>query len=219
MGTTPDRLEKDPDAALLHAAADGDAGSLGLLLDRDRDRLRRMVALRLDHRLVGRVDPSDVIQDAQLEAARRLNEYLDNQAMPFFLWLRLITGQRIAQLHRLHLGAQMRSAGREVSLQRHPLPEASSAALAANLMGRLTDPPDAAVRAEVKVRLQEALNAMDPIDREVLALRHFEHLSNAEAALELGVSEEAAKKRHLRAVKRLRTVLEELPGGLEGLRP
>ncbi len=215
----PTGPRSEPDDHLLHAAAGGDTGSLGLLLDCDRDRLRRMVALRLDRRLAGRVDPSDVIQDAQLEAARRLPEFLEHRSMPFFLWLRLITGQRIAQLHRLHLGAQMRNASREVSLQRHPLPEASSAALAANLMGRLTDPPDAVVRAEVKVRLQEALNAMDPLDREVLALRHFEQLSNAEAAIELGVTEEAAKKRHLRAVKRLRAVLEELPGGLEGLQP
>jgi RNA polymerase sigma-70 factor (ECF subfamily) len=175
--------------SMLRAAAAGDAASLGLLLNRDRDRLRRMVALRLDWRLNGRVDPSDVIQDAQLEAARRLPEYLARPAMPFFLWLRLITGQRILQLHRHHLGAQARAAGREVSLHREPLPEATSAALAANLMGRLTDPPEAAVRAEIKVRLQEALNSLDPTDREVLALRHFEHLTAAEAALELGISE------------------------------
>src|SRR5687767_187110 len=115
----------NPDDALVRAAADGDQASLGLLLNRDRDRLRRMVALRLDWRVQGRVDPSDVIQEAQLEAARRLDEYLDNPTMPFFLWLRLITGQKLAQLHRHHLGAKMRDAGREVSLHREPLPEAS----------------------------------------------------------------------------------------------
>jgi RNA polymerase sigma-70 factor (ECF subfamily) len=206
-------------ADLLRAAAGGDTAGLGRVLDRDRGRLRRMVALRLDYRLQGRVDPSDVIQDAQLEAARRLAEYLANPTMPFFLWLRLITGQRIALAHRQHLGVQMRAAGREVSLYREPLPEATSAALAAHLLGRLTDPPGAAVRAEVKARLQEALNGMDPADREVLTLRHFEQLSTAETALELGISEEAAKKRHVRAVKRLKQILAALPGGLEGFRP
>jgi RNA polymerase sigma-70 factor, ECF subfamily len=209
----------DDTAELLRAAGSGDTASLGMLLDRDRDRLRRMVALRLDRRLQGRIDPSDVIQEAQVEAARRLGEYLANPTMPFFLWLRLITGQKLTQLHRQHLGTQMRDAGREVSLFRQHLPEATSAALADHLLGRLTDPPSAAVRAEVKVRLQEALNCMDAADREVLTLRHFEQLSTAEAAAELGISEEAAKKRHLRAVKRLRDILRELPGGLEGLQP
>lgn len=178
-----------------------------------------MVALRLDRRLQGRVDPSDVIQEAQLEAARRLPEYHANPALPFFLWLRLITGQKLAQVHRHHLGVKMRDAVREVSLYREHMPEATSAALADHLLGRLTDPPSAAVRAEVKVRLQEALNSMDPHDREVLTLRHFEQLSTAETAAELGVTEEAAKKRHIRAVRRLREILAGLPGGLEGIRP
>jgi RNA polymerase sigma-70 factor (ECF subfamily) len=209
----------NPDDALVRAAAGGDQASLGLLLNRDRERLRRMVALRLDWRVQGRVDPSDVIQEAQLEAARRLGEYVAGPTMPFFLWLRLITGQKLTQLHRQHLGAKMRDAGREVSLHREPLPEASSIALADGLLGRVSAPPDEAIRAEIKIRLQEALNGMDPCDREVLALRHFEQLSASEAALELGISEEAAKKRHVRAVKRLRGVLEQLPGGLEGFRP
>lgn len=215
-----DTPRPDPPAAdpLLAAALAGDSAGLGKLLDRDRDRLRRMVALRLDWRVAARVDPSDVIQDAHLEAARRLPEYAARPALPFFLWLRLITGQRIAQLHRHHLGAQARAAGREVSLHREPLPEATSAALAAHLLGRLTDPPAAAVRAELKVRLQEGLNALSADDREALALRHFEHLSNAEAAAELGISDEAMKKRHLRAVRRLKQVLDALPGGLEGFR-
>lgn len=196
-----------------------DPAGLGRLLEQDRARLRRMVALRLDRRLQGRVDPSDVIQEAQLEAARRVREYLDNPSLPFFLWLRLITGQKLVQLHRHHLGFQIRDAGREVSLFREHLPEATSVALADHLLGRLTDPPSAAIRAEVKVRLQEAINSMGPADREVLTLRHFEQLTTAETAAELGISEETAKKRHVRAVKRLREILRGLPGGLEGLRP
>ena len=197
---------------LLQRAAQGDQQCLGKLLEGDRDRLRRMVALRLDRRLCGRISPSDVIQEAQLEAAQRLAEYLRNPTMPFFLWLRLITGQRLLALHRRHLGAQMRTAGREVSLDRPFLPQATSAALAARLLGRDASPSAAAIRAEMKVRLQDALDSMDPIDREVLTLRHFEQLSTTETAQELDISEEAAKKRHVRALKRLKAILTIVGG-------
>jgi RNA polymerase sigma-70 factor (ECF subfamily) len=199
--------------ALLEQAAGGDREALGRLLDRDRARLRRMAALRLDRRLNGRIDPSDVIQEAQLEAAQRLAEYLRDPTMPFFLWLRLITGQRLLALHRRHLGARLRDAGREVSLDRPALPQATSAALAARLLGQATSPSAAAVRDEMKSRLREALDLMDPTDREVLSLRHFEQLTTAEAARELGISEEAAKKRHVRALKRLKAILTSAPGG------
>jgi RNA polymerase sigma-70 factor (ECF subfamily) len=134
--------------------------------------------------------------------------------MPFFLWLRFITGQKLLELHRYHLGAQARDAGREVSLYRGSLPETTSAALAAQLLGHLTRPSEAAIRAETKVRLQEALNRMEPLEREVLALRHFEHLSNAETAQVLGIQESAASKRYLRALKRLKDILTSTPGGI-----
>src|SRR5262249_199074 len=123
------------------------------------------------------------------------------------------TARRRPALHRRHLGAQARDAAREVSLDRPALPQATSAALAARLLGRATSPSAAAVRAEMKARLREALDVMDPIDREVLTLRHFEQLSTAEAARELGISEEAAKKRHIRALKRLQAILPPAPGG------
>jgi RNA polymerase sigma-70 factor (ECF subfamily) len=162
--------------------------SWGRLLERHRARLCKLVALRLDPRLQGRVDPSDVIQEACLDAARRLPEYRrEPERMPFDLWLRFLVGKRILELHRRHLGAQARDVGREVSLYRGPMPEASSAAIAAELIGRLTSPSQAAIRAERKLRLQEALNQMDPIDREVLVLRHHEQLTNSEAALVLGL--------------------------------
>jgi RNA polymerase sigma-70 factor (ECF subfamily) len=196
----------------------GDAGddpdSWGRLLERHRARLRKLVALRLDPRLQGRVDPSDVIQEAYLDAARRLPEYAQEpERMPFYLWLRFLVGQRILELHRRHLGAQGRDAGREVSLYRGPMPEASSAAIAAQLIGRQTSPSQAAVRAERKLRLQEALNRMDPIDREVLVLRHFEQLTNGECARVLGLGESAATKRYLRALGRLKDILSALPDG------
>jgi RNA polymerase sigma-70 factor (ECF subfamily) len=197
---------------LLKRAAAGDDAALPALWQRHRARLRQMIRLRLDHRLQGRVDPSDVLQDAYLDLAARLPEYARNRPMPTYLWLRLVTGQRLAQVHRQHLGAAMRDAGREVSLYRGALPQASSASLAAQLLGRFTTASQAAIRAERQVQLQEILNAMDPLDREILALRHFEGLSNGESAEVLGLSKTAANNRYIRALGRLRDLLEHVPG-------
>lgn len=172
-----------------------------------------MIKLRLDRRLRGRIDPSDVIQEAYLEVSRRLAEYLRDPSMPFFLWLRLMTGQKLALMHRRHLGVQARDAGREVSLYRGALPEATSAALAAQLIGKQTSPSHAAARVELKIRLQEALNSMEELDREVLALRHFEQLTNVETARALGISETAACNRYVRALERLKTILTGPAGG------
>ena len=202
---------------LIGLARAGDRQALSALLERHRDRLRRMVELRLDWRLQARIDASDILQDAFLEVATRLDEYLRSPELPLFLWLRLVVGQRLATVHRHHLGTQMRDAGREVSLYRDALPAASSAALAGQLLGRQTSPSQAAVRAERVVRLQEALNTLDPLDREVLALRHFEQLTAAETARVVGASEEAAAKRYIRALKRLKQILARMTGGLEGL--
>jgi RNA polymerase sigma-70 factor (ECF subfamily) len=187
------------------------------LLERHRPRLRRMIALRLDQRLQGRIDASDVIQEAYLEASTRLEDYLRRPEMPFFLWLRFLTGQKLMELHRHHLGTRMRDVGREVSLYRGSLPATSSAALAAQLLGHDTRPSEAAIRAERKIRLQEALNSMDPLDREILALRHFEQLNNAETAQLLGLQESAASKRYIRALKKLKSILSGLPGSSGGL--
>jgi RNA polymerase sigma-70 factor (ECF subfamily) len=211
--TSPDPDDTD---RLLRAAAAGDADGRAALLTRYADRLRRMVAFRLDDRLRGRVDPSDVVQEAYLEACGHLPEYLQQPTLPFFLWLRGIAGNKLREVHRHHLGAQMRDARREVSLHRGGLPATTSAALAAQLLGHVTGPSEAAARIEMKVRLQEALNTMDPVDREVLALRHFEHLSPAEAAQVLGIKEKAAGMRYVRALRRLKQVLAALPGGSPG---
>ena len=153
--------------------------------------------LRLDARLHGRIDPSDVLQDAYLHAARALPAYLQHPEVPFYVWLRRLAGHRLGRLHREHLGAKMRAAGREVSLDRGP-PTASSEAMAARLLGRAPRPSEEAVRLELIRRVQDALNDMEPMDREVLALRHFEQLSRAEAALVLDISEAAVAKRYLR---------------------
>ncbi len=203
---------------MLDRAAAGDAAGWDALVRRFHDRLRRMVVVRLDPRLQGRFDPSDVLQETYLDALGRLPEYLRKPKLPFFLWIRYLTGHHLGRIHRDHLGRQMRDAGREVSLYQGAMPEASSAALAAQLLGKESRPSELALRAERMLRLQEALNRMDPIDREVLALRHFEHLTRAESAQVLKLSEAAAAKRYLRAVERLREMLAMLPGGLEDFR-
>jgi RNA polymerase sigma-70 factor, ECF subfamily len=202
---------------LLEQARTGDKEALNALFVRHRARLRRMVDLRLDRRLQARIDASDVIQEAYVEVVTRWDEYLNAPSYPLFLWLRLIVGERLLKLHRHHLGTQMRDAGLEVSIYRGALPEASSAALAAQLLGKHTSPTHAAVRAERMIRLQEALNAIDAMDREVLSLRHFEELSLAETALSLGIEEWAAAKRYIRALKRLKATLASMPGGLDSV--
>jgi RNA polymerase sigma-70 factor (ECF subfamily) len=210
--------ESDGTIELLEQARAGDRRALNALFERHRDRLRRMVEVRLDWRLQARVDASDVIQDAYLEVAQRFDEYLNRSAeMPLFLWLRLVVGERLATLHRRHIGAKMRDAGREVSIDRPVIPAAGSQVLAARLLGEHTSPTQAAVRAERLLRLQEALDGLEPIDREILALRHFEQLSRAEAAQTLGIGEDAAAKRYVRALTRLKRALADGPGGLDDL--
>jgi len=195
---------------LLRGAAAGDEQALAGLFERYRSRLKKMVRLRLNRRLQGRVDDSDILQDACLEAARRLPDYLADPQAPFFLWLRRITGDKLLEVHRTHLGTQMRDADREVSLHRGALPAANSMSLAAQLLGRLTSPSQGAIKAEMRIQLQDALNNLDPIDREILALRHFEQLTNAEAAQELDLDPSAASKRYLRALARLQKVLRDM---------
>jgi RNA polymerase sigma-70 factor (ECF subfamily) len=214
---TPDRSEGE--AERLRRAAQGDPAAWAELIEPHRARLRRMVALRLDRRLLGRVDASDVIQEASMSALRELPKYLQTPELPLFLWLRTLVGQALSLQHRKHLGVQARDAGREVRLFDGPIPGASSAALAMQLLGRDTRPSVAAVRAERKLRLQEALDSLDPIDREVLVLRHFEELSAEETARALGIERSAAGQRYFRALKRLKGLIGSSPDGGEGLRP
>ena len=199
-----DRIEE-----LLGRASRGDAASWEELLGEHRDRLKRMIALRMDPRLRGRIDASDVIQESFLEAWSRIEEFLRDRKTPFFLWLRYLTGQKLVTLHRHHLGTRMRDAGLEVSLQAG-MPDASSAMLAAHLLGNDPRPSEVAQQAERNLQLQEALNRMSPVDREVLALRHFEQLSRAETARVLGLEESATSKRYIRALAKLRGFLPEL---------
>ena len=210
-------MTNEPRAPHGHAdpAPSEEVEALIALFVRCRDRLRRMVRLRLDRRLLGRVDPSDVLQEAYLDVASRAGEYLANPTMPPFLWLRFLTAQKLMALHRRHLGAQLRDAGREISLHRGAFPQATSVSLAQQFLGRLTSASQAVIRAEMQARLQVLLNGMDPIDREILALRHFEDLTNAETAAVLGLQKSAASNRYIRALKRLKDLLDTFPGALE----
>ena len=192
---------------LVQRAAAGDADGWTDLVERYRDRLQRMVAVRIDRRMQQRVNSSDIVQEVYLEAAEHLAEYVADPKMPFFLWLRGITGNKLLEIHRHHLGVQKRDAARDVAIDGSASMQTTAAGLAAVLVGDATRPDEAALKNEMRARLAEALDALEPLDREVLSLRHFEQLTNAETATVLGIETSAASKRYVRALKRLKNVL------------
>jgi RNA polymerase sigma-70 factor, ECF subfamily len=201
---------------ILQRAVQGDAEGWSDLVARYRERLQRMVAVRLDRRMQQRVNPSDIVQEAYLEAAEHLAQYLQDPQMPFFLWLRGITGNKLLELHRHHLGAQMRDAARDVAIDVSASLPTTAAGLAGVLACDATRPDEAALRKELRGRLEEALEALEPLDREVLSLRHFEQLSNGQTAEILGIDTSAASKRYVRALKRLQRVLTFRDESLSG---
>jgi RNA polymerase sigma-70 factor (ECF subfamily) len=190
----------------------GDQQALAEFYSGHRDRLWKLVHFRLHPRLYGRVDADDVLQEAYLAAASRLRHFLANPSGSLFVWLRLIVLQTLTDLHRRHLGAKGRDAHREISLQVAPAGRSTSASLAAQFLGSFTSPSGAAMRVEMAARLEAAIDTMSPTDREILALRHFEELTNQEAAEVLGLEEKAASIRYVRAIKRLKEILSELSG-------
>jgi RNA polymerase sigma-70 factor, ECF subfamily len=204
----PDTIETDD---LLKRAEQADAQAVERLWDRHREPLRRMIHLRLDHQLGRRVDASDVVQEVLLEANRRLNSYLRKPEMPFHLWLRQIASDHVIDQHRRHRGAARRSLDREQPMVAGAFPDQSSVELAAQLRDPGPTPLAAALRSELERRFQDALQQLDEGDREVILLRHFEHLSNSEVARVLGLSEAAAGMRYLRAIRRVRLSLAEPP--------
>jgi RNA polymerase sigma-70 factor (ECF subfamily) len=199
-------------AALLDRLRASDEPALGELFMLHRDRLWRMLYVRLDRRLARRVSPDDVLQETFLDVARRIGEYLADPAVPFYVWLRFLAVQRMQMVQRAHLGARKRDVALEVALPEGSVPFASPGSMAGELVSAMTSPSQAAVRHEMEDRLRAALEAMDPLDREVLALRHFEELGNNEVAQVLGISREAASKRHVRALRRLKELFDEAPG-------
>ena len=174
-----------------------------------------MIELRLDRRLRGRVDPSDVLQEAYIDLASRLESYGKNEDLPFYLWLRLVTGERLLKVHRQHLDAQMRDVRQEVNLNRRSVPRTASFSLAAGLMGHYTSAANKAIRTEMQIKLQEVLNDMDEVDREIIVLRNFEEMTNKETALALEISKTAASNRYVRAIRRLKKELADIPGFLD----
>jgi RNA polymerase sigma-70 factor (ECF subfamily) len=205
---TPTQPDTDE---LLGLASQGDAAARGDLLARHRDRLRRMVACRLDRRLAARVDPSDVVQEVLAEANDKLDRYLAERPLPFYPWLRQLAGERLAELHRRHVQAARRSVRREEPGVL-PLPDESLQELAGRLVTSATSPSQQAQRREQQRRVRQALAELSERDREVLVLRHLEQLSVAQTAEVLGVSPGAVKARHVRALEHLRALLREDEG-------
>jgi len=207
-------VEDRSDATLLDRARRGDLEAWGSLLAQHRERLWSVASFRLDPRLRGRIDGADVIQETLIAATARRDEFFAQSAQPLFLWLRWMVTNTLLELHRHHLGAQMRDVRRELSLDRDDAgnDDMTRAALVADLTAGATGPATAAGRAEIQQRLNEALNHLSASDREMIALRHFEQLTSTEAAQVLGIEERAAAKRYLRALERLREALAGVSG-------
>lgn len=199
--------ESDRTQELLNGVRAGESNAVDRLLERHREAVRRMIQMRLDQAVARRVDASDVIQDVMLEASQRLSDYLQNPAMPFHLWLRQLAKDRIIDMHRRHRTAQRRSVDREQNLSNLINDERSAADLAGLLRDAELTPAAATIRKEMDQRFLIALNELDEADREVIMMRHFEHLGNGEVAEALGLSAPAAGMRYLRAIRRLRELL------------
>ncbi len=200
MGTAVPETEQ-----LLDRAAAGDASARDRLLERHRDRLKRMVAVRADPRLAARVDPSDVVQESLADAAQKLDRYLAARPLPFYPWLRQLTLERLVALHRRHVQAARRSVRREEG--RMDLSDRSAVELAERLFARQSSPSAGLVRREVQARVRAVLAGLRDADRELLVLRHLEGLSARDIAAVMGTSEGAVNTRHVRALQRLRALL------------
>jgi RNA polymerase sigma-70 factor (ECF subfamily) len=201
---------------LVNRVIRGDTDALSELFAIHRPRLWRMVNFRIDARLKGRIDADDILQEAWMRAIDRIDSFLRDASRSTFIWFRMIVTQTMVDLHRRHVGAQKRSAAKEHSIHGGWSSDSTSVSLARHLLGHLSSPSAAVMRAELSSQLETALSTMSDIDREVLALRHFEELSNSETALVLEMSEQAASARYVRALARLRHVLEAIPGFMDG---
>jgi RNA polymerase sigma-70 factor, ECF subfamily len=191
----------------------GDRSALASLLREQTEPLCRWIERRLDRRLQGRVSPADILQEVYLAAQQRLDHFGKLKDLPFGVWVRLLAGQRLVEVHRHYFEAMARDIRREVSLDIG----SGSHVLAARLAGHFTTPSRAAIRNEAAQRLTRALDALDPVDREILRLRHFEELSNNDVARHLHLTKSATTKRYIRALTRLRSVLETVPGLVDEL--
>ena len=196
---------------LINKAKQGDVVALAELFGKHRKQLRKMLELRMDRRLRGRFDPSDVLQEAFIDLAQKLPDYNKRDNLPFYLWLRLVTGERLLLFHRTHLNTAKRDVRQEVALDRKSVPHAASQSIAAALLDNYTSVSSRAIRIEKLTKLQHVLNDMDEIDREIIVLRNFEEMSNVDAAQVLGLSQNGASNRYIRALKRLSKAMKDLP--------
>jgi RNA polymerase sigma-70 factor (ECF subfamily) len=203
-------LKAEPSPELLQNAAAGQPEAVNELFQAWRPALRRMIDLRMDRRMVARLDASDIVQDVLLEASQRLSEYLRGPTMPFRIWLRQIAQDRMIDLHRRHR-ALRRDVTREQSLARTGFSDQSSLDLAARLLDSELTPAAATIRRELQRRFFDALDQLGEVDREVILMRHAEHFGNGEVAEALGLTPAAAGMRYLRALRRLREILGESP--------
>ena len=176
----------------------------------NRERFWYLVTFRMDHRIAARVDADDVLQEAFVAACTRLPHYLRNPSFTLFVWLRMIVTQTLVDVHRRHFGTEMRSAGREISIGGPRYPQTTSVSLASHLVENQTSPSNVAQRNETSETLAQAIEQISPLDQEIIALRHFEGLTNSETAEVLGISVTAASNRYVRAISRLKDILEEL---------
>lgn len=199
--------EGDKTQQFINQIKDGDSDAVNGLLERHRQAIRRLVQMRLDNAIARRVDASDVVQDVMFEASRRLEDYLKTPSMPFHLWLRQLAKDRIIDMHRRHRTAQRRSVDREQRVSSLGNDDKSAADLASILKDAELTPAAATVRKEMEERFLLAVNELAEDDRELIMMRHFEHLGNSEVAETLGLSAPAAGMRYLRAIRRLREAL------------
>jgi RNA polymerase sigma-70 factor (ECF subfamily) len=204
--------DSEADSLVQARLANGDRETLALLFARHHNRLVRLVEFRLNRRLSGRVGADDVLQEAYLAAGQRLIHYAEDSTISPFVWIRMIVMQTLTDIHRFHLEAQVRDATREIAIDFSSTPSVS---IAAFLTGRLTSPSQVVERAEMFELVKRTVAELDPLDQEVLALRHFEELTNSEVAEVLGIQQKAASIRYVRAVRRLRDELSHLPGFFE----
>lgn len=201
--------EPFPTEQLLAQAKGGDSSAVNALMDRHRNSIRQMVRMRLDKRIQNRVDVSDVVQDVLVEANRRLQNYLGDPVMPFHLWLRQIAKDRIIDAHRRHRVSARRSVDREQSMASPRGYDQSSVELAALLGDSELTPAAALMQNEMARRVEDAITELDEKDSEIIVMRHYEHLSNQEIGQVLNLSEPAASMRYLRAIRRLKQILQQ----------
>lgn len=201
--------EKDQTVELLARAKTGNDDAINELMDRHRNSLRQLVRMRLDQKIQKRVDVSDVVQDVLVEANRRLQRYIENPVMPFHLWLRQIAKDRIIDAHRRHRVSAKRSVDREQALVAPRGYDQSSIQLASLLGDQRLTPAAAALQQEMAKKVEEAISLLDEKDCEIIVMRHYEHLTNQEIGKVLNLTEPAASMRYLRAIRRLRAVMQE----------